>query len=114
MPGRIYSGTVLSGALAALFLLMVPEPLYAALIVTAIIGGKPGVLALLKKFTVLQVGWGWLAVALLTAPVVCVTPAYLNMLFGAPNPMAALITSVPTMLMMFAIRLVNPLDGPMQ
>ena len=114
MPERIYSGTLLSGALATLFLLMVPGPLYAALIVTAITGGKPGVIALLKKFTIWRVGWGWFAVALLVAPVVCVTPAYLNMLFGAPNPTASLIASVPTMLMMFAIRLVNPLDGPMQ
>ena len=48
------------------------------------------------------------------APVICVTPAYLNMVFGAPNPTAALIASLPAMLMMFAIRLVNPFDGPMQ
>ena len=114
LPERIYAGTLLSGALALPFLLMVPGPLYAALIVTAITGGKPGVIALLKKFTIWGVGWGWFAVALLLAPVVCVTPAYLNMFFGAPNPTAALIASVPTMLLMFAIRLVNPLDGPMQ
>ena len=36
LPERIYTGTVLSGALASLFLLMVPGPLYAALIVTAL------------------------------------------------------------------------------
>jgi membrane protease YdiL (CAAX protease family) len=48
------------------------------------------------------------------APVIGVTPAYLNMVFGAPNPTATLITSAPTMLMLFAIRLVNPLDGPIQ
>ena len=114
LPGRIYDGTPVSGALALPFLLMVPGPLYAALIVTAITGGRPGVIALLKKFTIWRVGWGWFAVALLLAPVICVTPAYLNMLFGAPNPTAALIASLPTMLMMFAVRLVNPLDGPMQ
>ena len=61
-----------------------------------------------------RVGWGWFAVTLLMAPVIGVTPAYLNMVLGAPNPTAALIASVPTMLMMFAIRLVNPFDGPMQ
>ncbi|EJL51178.1 CAAX amino terminal protease family [Rhizobium sp. CF122] len=114
LPARIYAGTLLSGAFALPFLLMVPGPLYAALIVTAITGGKPGVVALLKKFTIWRVGWGWIAVALLTAPVIGVTPAYLNMVFGGPNPTAALIASAPPMLMMFAIRLVNPLDGPMQ
>jgi membrane protease YdiL (CAAX protease family) len=114
LPERIYAGTLLSGAFALPFLLMVPGPLYAALIVTAITGGKPGVVALLKKFAIWRVGWGWFAVALLIAPVIGVTPAYLNMVFGGPNPTAALIASAPTILMMFAIRLVNPLDGPMQ
>jgi membrane protease YdiL (CAAX protease family) len=114
LPERIYTGTTLSGVLAVPFLLMVPGPLYAALIVTAITGGKSGIIALLKKFTIWRVGWGWFAVALFVAPVICVTPAYLNVLFGAPNPTAALIASIPTLVMMFAIRLVNPLDGPMQ
>jgi membrane protease YdiL (CAAX protease family) len=114
VPGRIYDGTLLYGVLAVPFLLLVPGPLYAALIVTALTAGKPGVIALLRKFTIWRVGWGWFAVALLIAPVICVTPAYLNTIFGAPNPTAALIASLPTMLMMFAIRLVNPFDGPMQ
>ena len=114
LPDRIYSGTLLSGALALPFLLLVPGPLYAALIVTAVTEGKSGVAALLRKFTIWKVGFGWFAVALLMAPLICVTPAYLNMFFGVPNPTIALIASLPTMLMMFAIRLVNPLDGPMQ
>ncbi|MBP2486322.1 CPBP family intramembrane metalloprotease [Rhizobium sp. PRIMUS64] len=114
LPERIYAGTLLTGALALPFLLMVPGPLYAALIVTAITGGRPGIGALLKKFAIRRVGWEWFAVALLLAPAIGVTAAYLNMVFGGPNPTAALIASVPTILMMFAIRLVNPLDGPMQ
>lgn len=52
LPERIYAGTLLSGALALPFFLMVPGPLYAALIVSAITGGKPGVVVLLKKFTI--------------------------------------------------------------
>jgi membrane protease YdiL (CAAX protease family) len=114
VPDRIYAGTLFSGVLALPFLLLVHGPLYAALIVASITRGKPGVVALLETFTIWRVGWGWFAVALLMAPVICVTPAYLNTIFGAPNPTAALIASLPTMLMMFAIRLVNPLDGPMQ
>ena len=114
VPDRIYTGTWLSAALALPFLLLVPGPLYAALIVTAVTEGKPGVVALLRKFTIWRVGWGWFATALLLAPVVCVTPAYLNMFFGVPNPTMALLAALPTMLLMFGVRLVNPLDGPMQ
>jgi membrane protease YdiL (CAAX protease family) len=114
LPDRIYAGTLLSGMLALPFLLLVPGPLYAALIVTAATEGKPGVAALLRKFTIWRVGWGWFAVALLLAPMICVVPAYLNMYFGAPDPTMALLAALPTMLMMFAIRLLNPLDGPMQ
>jgi uncharacterized protein len=114
LPDRIYTGTVLSGVLALPFVLMVPGPLYAALIVTAATDGKRGVFALLGKLTIWRVGWGWFAMALLLAPAICVTPAYLNMYFGAPNPTLPLIAALPTMLLTFAIRLINPLDGPMQ
>jgi uncharacterized protein len=113
-PDRIYAGTLLSGAFALPFVLLVPGPLYAALIVTAVTDGKRGVAALLRKLTIWRVGLGWFATALLLAPAVCVTPAYLNMYFGAPNPTVSLIAALPTMLLTFAIRLINPLDGPMQ
>ncbi len=114
MPGRIYDGSLVSGVFASAFLLLVPGPLYAALIVSWIVGGKAAVLVLLRKLAIWRVGWGWFAVALLMAPVICVTPAYLNVAFGAPNPTTALIASLPAMLLMFALRLVNPFDGPMQ
>jgi membrane protease YdiL (CAAX protease family) len=114
MPERIYTGTLLSGMLALPFLLLVPGPLYAALIVTAATESRPRLAALLRKFTIWRVGWGWFALVLLMAPVICVTPAYLNMFFGAPNPTMALLAALPTMLLMFGVRLVNPFDGPMQ
>ncbi len=104
LPERIYAGTLLSGAFALPFLLTVPGPLYAALIVTASLEASPAS-SRSARFTIWRVGWGWIAVALLTAPVIGVTPAYLNMVFGGPNPTAALIASAPTILMMFAIRL---------
>src|SRR5689334_1085451 len=91
LPERIYDGSVLSGVLAAPFLLMVPGPLIAALVVTAVAEGRPGLIALLRKFTIWRVGWGWFAASLLLAPVICIIPAYLNMLFGAPNPTTALV-----------------------
>jgi membrane protease YdiL (CAAX protease family) len=96
------------------FLLMIPGPLLGAIIVTAITGGKVGVVALLRKFTIWRVGWVWWAVALLVGPVVGLTAAYLNVLFGAPNPTALLISGWSGTLLLFATRLINPVDGPMQ
>ena len=114
VPDRLYSGTTLSGVLTLPFLLMIPGPLLGAIIVTAITGGKAGVIALLRKFTIWRVGWAWWAVALLVGPVVGLMAAYLNVWFGAPDPTAILITGLPGMLLLFASRLVNPVDGPMQ
>ena len=114
VPDRLYSGTPLSGVLSVPFLLMIPGPLLGAILVTAITGGKAGVIALLRKFTIWRVGWVWWAVALLVGPVVGLTAAYLNVLFGAPDPTAILVGSLPATLLLFASRLVNPVDGPMQ
>lgn len=114
VPDRLYSGTPLSGVLTLPFLLMIPGPLLGAMIVTAITGGKAGVIALLRKFTIWRVGWQWWAVALLVGPAVGLTAAYLNVWFGAPDPTAILIGSLPGTLLLFASRLVNPVDGPMQ
>lgn len=114
VPDRLYSGTTLSGVLTLPFLLMIPGPLLGAIIVTAITGGKAGVIALLRKFTIWRVGWAWWAVALLVGPVVGLMAAYLNVWFGAPDPTAILIGNLPATLLLFASRLVSPIDGPMQ
>jgi hypothetical protein len=39
---------------------------------------------------------------------------YLNAWLGAPNPTVALPAAVPGMVLAFALRLFNPLDGPMK
>lgn len=114
VPDRLYNGTLLSGVLSIPFLLMVPGPLLGAIIVTAITGGKAGVIALLRKFTIWRVGWVWWAIALLVGPVIGLTAAYLNVWFGAPDPTAILIGGLPGTLLLFASRLVSPIDGPMQ
>ncbi len=81
-----------------------------ALIVTAVTEGKPGVMALIRKFTIWRVGWRWFAIALLMTPTICVVPAYLNMFFSVPNPTMTLVAALPAMLLIFAVRLVNPLE----
>jgi membrane protease YdiL (CAAX protease family) len=114
VPDRLYTGTPLTTVLTLPFLLMVPGPLLAALIVTALTSGKAGLMTLLRKFTIWRVGWGWYMVALLLGPVVGLSATYLNVWFGAPDPTALLLAAVPSTLVLFAIRLVNPVDGPMQ
>lgn len=109
----IYAGTTLTFLLALPFLLLSPGPLYAAVIVTALTSGKAGVKTLLRKFIQWRVGWRWYAIALLLAPAIGVSAVYLNVLFGAPNPTVALLSSLPSLLLAFAIRLVDPTNGPM-
>ena len=114
MPDLLYTGTLLTTIPTLFFIALVPGPLFAAIIVTAITDGKAGVIALLRKFTIWRVGWGWWTVALLTGPLIGLSATYLNVLFGAPNPTSLLISTLPSTLLLFAIRLVNPVDGPMQ
>ena len=38
----------------------------------------------------------------------------MNVAFGAPDPTALLVAAIPSTLMLFATRLVNPVNGPMQ
>jgi membrane protease YdiL (CAAX protease family) len=109
-----YSGlpTLLAIALALPFEILVASPLVAALILTAVIGGRSAVTGLLRGFLRWRVGWRWYVVALALPPALAITPAYLNMLWGAPAPSTALFGSATAMLGVFALRLVNPWDGP--
>ncbi len=109
-----YTGSTLSGLLVLPFLLLSPGPLIGALVVTGITAGKAGVLTLLRKFTIWRVGCRWYAVALLLTPAMFLVAIYTNAWLGASNPTSALIAAAPGMLLAFALRLVNPLDGPMK
>lgn len=88
-------------------------PLVSALIVSAVIGGKAAVLALLRKFTIWRVGRRWYAVALCLLPALALAAIYLNVLLGAPAPTVAAFGTWSGMLGAFALRLVFPWDGPM-
>ncbi len=113
--GIFYSGlpTLLGVALALPFEIMVAGPLVAALVVSAVIGGRTAIAGLLRAFLRWRVGWRWYAVALLLPPVLAILPAYLNMAWGAPAPSTALFGSAGALLGVFAVRLVNPWDGPL-
>lgn len=112
--GIFYSGlpTLLAIALALPFELLVAGPLAAAVILTAVTGGKGALISLLRGFLRWRVGWRWYAVALALPPALAILPIYLNMLWGAPGPGIALRGSASAVLGVFALRLVNPWDGP--
>jgi uncharacterized protein len=113
--GIFYSGlpTLPAAGLALPFEIMVASPLVAALIVSAITGGRSAIAGLLRAFLQWRVGWRWYAVALVLPPALAILPAYLNMALGAPAPSTALFGSAGALLGVFALRLVNPWDGPL-
>ena len=105
--------TTQSIPLALPLALLSAAPLSTALIVSALIGGKAAVLALLRKLTVWRVGWRWYVVALFLQPALNLGAISLNVLLGAPAPTVSAFGSWSALLGAFALRLVNPFDGPM-
>jgi uncharacterized protein len=112
--GIFYSGlpTLLGVALALPFEILVASPLVAALVLTAVTGGRSGVTDLLRQFRRVRVGWRWYAVALALPPALALLPACLVMAWGGPAPSGALLGSAAAVLGVVALRLVNPWDGP--
>jgi len=99
--------------LALPFAILSAGPLVSALLVSAMIGGKAEVVALLRKFTLWRVSWRWYAVAIFLLPALHLAAIYLNILLGAPAPTFAAFGTLSGLLGAFALRLVNPWDGPM-
>ena len=87
-------------------------PLFAALIVIPITYGRAGLKELGSRMIRWRVRWYWYAVALGLPLAVHATIVGLNVAAGAGVPSLAF-SSVTTFLMVFAIRLVNPADGPL-
>jgi len=88
-------------------------PLVAALIVVGATSGWTGLRAWASRIIRCRVGWRWYAAALgLPLTVLLVTVA-LNVAFGAPAPSSAQLGSVSGLALIFAVRLVDPNDGPL-
>lgn len=109
----IYNGTILSIVFALPVAVLVASPLLAALVVMSVCEGKAGVKRLLGQFTRWRVGLRWYAIALLLPPAIYLSAIYVNVFMGAPAPSMAQLGAWSTLLMTFALRLVNPFDGPM-
>jgi membrane protease YdiL (CAAX protease family) len=87
-------------------------PLAAAVIVVALAEGKTGFGAWGRRLIRWRVGWIWYAVALLLPAVLVLATGFVTMALGASAPGLARLTW-SGLLTVFAIRLVNPMDGPL-
>ena len=88
-------------------------PLLAALVVIPITQGRAGLRALGASMLRWRVGWGWYALALGLPLVVALGAAVLNALLGAPVPALAQLGPWYMPFLAFAVRLINPSDGPL-
>jgi membrane protease YdiL (CAAX protease family) len=92
---------------------LLPGPLLAALIVIPITQGWAGLRELGSRMIRWRVGWRWYALALGIPLAVAVAAVALSVALGAPAPSLASLPALTAILMVFGIKLINPLNGPM-
>jgi uncharacterized protein len=88
-------------------------PLLAALIVIPLTQGRAGLRELGTRMIRWRVRWYWYAVALGLPLAVLLVTVVLNVALGASVPSLAGVGPLSTLLIVFAVRLINPMDGPM-
>ncbi len=88
-------------------------PLVAALIVIPITQGLSGLKELGFRIIRWRVSWYWYALAIGLPLAVHLITVILNVGLGAPAPSLAQLSPVSGLIVVFAVRLINPLDGPM-
>jgi membrane protease YdiL (CAAX protease family) len=89
-------------------------PLVAVLIVVPITQGLAGLRRLGSRLIRWRVAWYWYAIAIGVPLAVVVGSVLLTVGSGAPAPsLLATMTPWYSLLMIFAVRLVNPVDGPL-
>ena len=88
-------------------------PLIAALIVLPLTQGRAGLRELGSRMIRWRVRWYWYVVAIGLPLAVLLLTVGLNVALGASAPSLAGVGPLSTLLMVFAVRLINPLDGPL-
>ena len=88
-------------------------PFIAALIVTALTQGWAGLSDLGSRIIRWRVRWYWYVLAIGLPLAVQLVNVVLNAALGAPGPSLAQFSPVYAVLVVFAVRLVNPADGPL-
>ena len=88
-------------------------PLFAAVIVVAVTDGRHGLRALWARMLRWRVGSRWYAVALAVPLSVDALASTINIGLGAPAPSFGPGAPWYTVILVFGIRMVNPMDGPL-
>ena len=88
-------------------------PLVSALVVVLIAEGLPGLARLGRRLIRWRVNWIWYAAAITLPLLVHAVAIGLNMAAGASAPSLAQFQPWYTVLLVFALRIVNPTDGPL-
>ena len=88
-------------------------PLVSALVVVSIAEGLPGLARLGRRLIRWRVNWIWYAAAIVLPLLVHAVAIGLNMAAGAPAPSVDQFQPWYTVLLLFGLRMVNPLDGPL-
>ncbi len=88
-------------------------PLIAALIVISITQGLSGLRDLGSRMIRWRVGWIWYALAIGLPLAVHLLTVGLNIGLGAPAPSLSQFSPLSGLIVVFAVRLIDPLDGPM-
>ena len=88
-------------------------PLVSALLVVLIAEGLPGLGRLGQRLIRWRVNWIWYAAAIGLPLLVHLVAICLNMAAGAPAPSLTQVQPWYAVLLLFGLRMVNPLDGPL-
>jgi membrane protease YdiL (CAAX protease family) len=88
-------------------------PLVSAVVVLLIAEGLPGLARLGRRLIRWRVNWIWYAAAIILPLLVHALAIGLNMAAGAPAPSLTQFQPWYTVLLVFALRMVNPTDGPL-
>jgi hypothetical protein len=87
-------------------------PLVSAIVVVLIAEGLPGLARLGRRLIKWRVNWIWYAAAIGVPLLVHAVSIALNMAAGAPAPSVTQFQPGYAVLLLFGLRMVNPLDGP--
>ena len=88
------------------------SPLVSAIVVVLIAEGLPGLARLGQRLIKWRVNWIWYAAAIGLPLLVHAVAISLNMAAGAPAPSVTQFQPWYAVLLLFGLRMVNPLDGP--
>jgi uncharacterized protein len=89
------------------------SPLIAAVVVIGLGEGRPGFRRLAGRLLRWRVGWGWYVAAVAFPLGTLALSGMLNQAMGAPAPDLGQFTPWYSVLLLFAMNVVNPLGGPM-